>query len=79
MTYSFPPDIAQLVRDRMATGRYGSEDELLRNALQALSERDEDLDAIRAALAEWHSGDEGIPLDEAIEQIRQNHQIAERT
>lgn len=38
MPYQFPPDVQQLVRDQMAAGGYASEDELLRDALKALSE-----------------------------------------
>ena len=35
MAYQFPPDVAKLVRDHMATGGYASVDEVLREALQA--------------------------------------------
>jgi len=38
MAYQFPPDVEKLVRDHMATGSYASEDEVLRDALQALGE-----------------------------------------
>ena len=70
MLYSFPPDVQQLVRERMATGQYASEDDLLREALQALSAEEEDLRAIQEAVAELQAGDEGTPLDEAFASIR---------
>jgi Arc/MetJ-type ribon-helix-helix transcriptional regulator len=38
MAYAFPPDVAQLVNDRMALGGYSSEDDVLRDALRALEE-----------------------------------------
>ncbi len=38
MAYQFPPDVEQLVRDRMAHGGYTSQDEVLRDALRALEE-----------------------------------------
>lgn len=38
MSYPFPPDIAKLVQDQMASGRYSSEDNLLRVALTVLSD-----------------------------------------
>jgi putative addiction module CopG family antidote len=70
MAYQFPPDVEQLLRDRMASGNYASEDEVLREALQALAEDEQDLQAIRQALAEMEAGDEGTPLDEAVQRIR---------
>jgi Arc/MetJ-type ribon-helix-helix transcriptional regulator len=46
MDYQFPPDVARLVKEQMANGHFGSEDEVLRHALQAFSElrsREEEL------------------------------------
>ena len=40
MAYAFPPDLKQLVEAQMTRGGYQSEDELLREAVQALSEMD---------------------------------------
>jgi Arc/MetJ-type ribon-helix-helix transcriptional regulator len=71
MPYPFPPDVDQLVRTRMATGNYGSEDDLLRHALEALAEQEDDLVAVREALAELAAGDPGQPLDVAFREIRQ--------
>jgi Arc/MetJ-type ribon-helix-helix transcriptional regulator len=36
MTYQFPPDIEKLVGEHMASGGYTSEDDVLRDALEAL-------------------------------------------
>jgi Arc/MetJ-type ribon-helix-helix transcriptional regulator len=38
MAYQFPPDVDQLLKERMATGGYTSEDDVLRDALRALEE-----------------------------------------
>jgi Arc/MetJ-type ribon-helix-helix transcriptional regulator len=38
MSYRFPPDVARLVQDHLASGDYASEDEVLRDALQALGQ-----------------------------------------
>jgi Arc/MetJ-type ribon-helix-helix transcriptional regulator len=38
MSYAFPPDLDRLISERMATGLYASQDELLLDALQALDE-----------------------------------------
>jgi Arc/MetJ-type ribon-helix-helix transcriptional regulator len=42
MVYQFPPDLERLVKDRMASGMYASEDEILRDALGALERIEED-------------------------------------
>jgi hypothetical protein len=38
MSYQFPPDVDQLLKERMASGAYTSEDDVLRDALRALDE-----------------------------------------
>jgi putative addiction module CopG family antidote len=73
MHYEFPPEVERLFRERMASGKYATEDELLREALLALAEEEEDLDAIREAIAEMDAGDSGVPLDEVIDRIRSDH------
>ena len=40
MHYQFPPDLQQRVQARMADGPYQSEDDLLREAMNALDELD---------------------------------------
>ena len=47
----------------------------LRNALEVLPKEDEDLVAIREAVAEWQAGDPGVPLDEGFESIRRKYSI----
>ena len=70
MAITLPPDVQQMVAAMLASGRYQSEEEVLRDALRALAEQDEDLDAIRKAIAEWKDGDAGMPLTEAFQVIR---------
>ena len=38
MSYAFPPDVEQLVREQMSQAGYGSEDDLLRDALRVFRE-----------------------------------------
>jgi len=52
MPYSFPPDVNELVCAHMSSGKYASEDELLRAALQALTEEEEDLAAVRESIGD---------------------------
>lgn len=39
--YQFPPDVYEEVKLRMASGQYASEDDVLRDALEALKLQDE--------------------------------------
>ncbi len=73
MPYPFPSDLRELVMEQMASGKYASEDELLRCALLALAEEEQDLDAARESLAEWRAGDSGVPLNEAFDALRRKH------
>jgi hypothetical protein len=34
---------------------------------------DEDLAAVREAVAEWRAGDRGLPVDAAVDQVRRNN------
>ncbi len=70
MLYPFPPDLQKLIEARLASGQYSNEDEVLRDALRALTDEDEDLIAVREALAEWRAGDAGLPVSVAFEQVR---------
>jgi len=61
------------VEEHIASGKYASEDDLLRSALRALADEEADITAVREAIDEWRGGDPGIPLDEAVEVIRARH------
>jgi len=67
MAYPFPPDVQQLVQEQLATGRYGTEDELILEALELLRERDTHLrefqDELRSRLDRLDRG-EGIELED---------------
>ena len=73
MPFSFPPDLNALVEEHMASGKYVSEEDLLRSALRALADEEADVSSVREAIADWRSGDPGIPLDAAVEVIRAKH------
>jgi Arc/MetJ-type ribon-helix-helix transcriptional regulator len=38
MSYQFPPDVEELIKQHLASGAYASEDELLRDAIRALDQ-----------------------------------------
>jgi hypothetical protein len=54
----------------MDSGKYATEDELLMDAMRALGEEAEDLAAIKEAIGAWRAGDEGLPLADAFQAIR---------
>jgi Arc/MetJ-type ribon-helix-helix transcriptional regulator len=56
VSYSFPPELSRLVREGLATGTYGSEDELLLEAVRVLNERNEAIAGIREGLADLDVG-----------------------
>ena len=75
MAYQFPPDVQDQLRQHMATGQYATEEDVLRNALRALKLQDEDVTAIRDAIADMEAGDRGKPFDEFAEEFRRKHKI----
>jgi putative addiction module CopG family antidote len=77
MPYPFPPDLQTLVGKQMASGNYASEDELLRIALRALADDEQDLDAVRESLAEWRASDPGVLLEDAFDAIHGRHGLGE--
>ena len=56
MIYPFPDTIRQLLDERLASGRYASEDEVLVQALQSLKEYDEVVADIQEGLEDEAAG-----------------------
>jgi len=56
MGYRFPADVEKLIQKRMEEGRYASEDDVLRDALQALARQSADLAAIEAGVDDMEAG-----------------------
>ena len=85
MAYQFPPDVEKLVKQHMASGSYATEDEVLREALEALGQfahSREDADeeyrqtaaAVREGLADVEAG-RMRPLREVIDEARGSHSV----
>ena len=75
MSYQFPPKLDELVKRQMAVGNFDSEDELLMVALRTLEEEQADWAAVEESLKTLDEGEQGLPLDEAFDAIRQRHNI----
>lgn len=69
MAYQFPPDLQQLIHAGMAFGNYATEDDVLRDALHALIQRNEELAAIQAGVADMNAG-RFRPIREVDAEIR---------
>jgi Arc/MetJ-type ribon-helix-helix transcriptional regulator len=80
MAYQFPPDVERLVKDRMASGNYASEDEILRDALGALEQLEHDTikrwDERAQLSAEQSARGLSKPLDDAKVLARLRERLA---
>jgi putative addiction module CopG family antidote len=76
MTYQVSPEVARLIENKMSSGKYGSTDELLLDALQLLEEEENELSAIQEGLDSLDRGEKGISLDEAFSKLRKQHKVA---
>jgi putative addiction module CopG family antidote len=76
MPRQFSPDVEEQLKECMAAGRYRSEDDVLRDALKALRHRNDELVALKDAIADLEAGDRGMPFDEFIDEFRRKRGIA---
>lgn len=74
MLYEFPQDIQERVEAQLSAGRYGSEDDVLRDAMAALEERSADLAAIEAGMRDEQAG-RVRPLAEVDDAMRAKYGI----
>ncbi len=72
MSYQFPPDVEQRIRHQIALGNYSNEDDVLRDALEALDARNADMAAIRAGVEDMEA-DRMRPIGDAASDIRRRH------
>jgi Arc/MetJ-type ribon-helix-helix transcriptional regulator len=75
MSDHLPSDVTQTIAALLASGKYVSQDEILRDALAALRQRDEDVAAIRAGIADMEAG-RCRPFAECDDAFRARHNIA---
>ena len=71
MSIVVPHDVEEMVARQIASGRYHSDEEVLRSAMLALEEIDEDYLAIQEAVGSWRKGEPGTLLSEAFRQVRE--------
>ena len=76
MASLYPPLVEEVVRQKMASGRYESEEQLLLHALDLLDDEEDDAQAIQEALDSLDRGEPGVPLDEAFQKLRQKYGLS---
>jgi antitoxin ParD1/3/4 len=52
LSITLPPEMARMIREKVSTGAYGSNSELIREALRGWLDRDRRLAALDAAIAQ---------------------------
>jgi hypothetical protein len=57
----------------MASGRYASEDDLFRTALDTLESVETEAQGLQAAIDSVKNGDTPVPLDDAFRALRQKY------
>jgi Arc/MetJ-type ribon-helix-helix transcriptional regulator len=77
MSCEIPPDVQRQIQDRLLTGRYDSEADVLREAMRALILHDEEVAAIRAGIEDMEAG-RTRPFEEADAAIRRRFGFKDR-
>ena len=70
MIRKIPDDVQAAIDAKVASGQYADDETVLREALASLDEFDEDLAKLQTAIDDWRSGDDGTPIDQAADAIR---------
>ena len=74
MIQPLPPDVTQAIKSLLATGKYASQEDVLREALDVLRQRDDDRAAIAAGIADMEAG-QYRPFAEVDVEFRGRHNI----
>jgi putative addiction module CopG family antidote len=76
MTIELSSDASDFLRQRLATGLYSSEEDVVVQGLRLLVDQEEAIAGIRRGLESLERG-EGLSLDEAFNEIQRRHPLAE--
>lgn len=74
MAYQFSSDLVARIQAFLAGGHYASEEDVVRDALAALEQRQQDLAAIQAGVADMEAG-RYRPFSEIDTEFRAKHRI----
>lgn len=71
MLVQLPLDVQRRLSTLVATGKYASEED----ALRALAEEQDDINAVCQAIEEVDAGDSGMPVQQAFDELCSRHGI----
>jgi hypothetical protein len=57
--------------------KHESEEDVLRDAVLALQQQEEDVEAVAEAIADMEAGDRGVAFDAFIDEFREKHGLRE--
>ena len=77
MATKLTPALQRLVDEQMATGEYASEEAVLADALNSLTQEKTELRAIQEALDGLDPGEPGVPVEVAVAELRAKYGIAD--
>ena len=69
------PQLEALLQKQLATGDYATEEDVLLAALQSLDSQNEEWAAVNEALQTLDSGNPGLSLDEAVQEVRRRNNV----
>ncbi len=78
MSYAFPPDLKSLVDKHFSLGKYTSEEDVLREAMRALEDREAIWQDVALGIADLEAG-RGKPLEEVDARLRAKFNIPRTT
>jgi len=73
--HQFSPDVEDRIHAKMASGRYTSEDDLFRTALDTLDSVETEAQGLQAAIDAVKCGDAPVPLEDAFGALRQKYDL----
>ncbi len=78
MIRKIPDDVQAEIDAKVASGQYADEESVLREAMASLKQFDENVADLQLAIDDWQAGDEGMPIDEAVELVRRRVEDRDR-
>jgi putative addiction module CopG family antidote len=78
MDISLTPELGRMIREKLASGAYGSEVEVLQAAFQALESQEQTLAAIAEGYGDFQAG-RYRPIEEADAEFRRQHNLPPET
>lgn len=73
--FRLSPIVSQMIEQQLATGRFRDEEDVLQSALRKLSDEFDDWPEIKQALDALDAGESGLPLQDAILEVRRRHSL----